>query len=85
MRKSSPQTLLPAPAPRLPPLPQRNLRSQTVDQRERPILEANRIANFLDSKSHIYRRTRERLHNKLGEKLMRAQGKLGTRATSFWE
>jgi hypothetical protein len=59
--------------------------SQTVDQRERPILEANRIANFLDSKSHIYRRTRERLHNKLGEKLMRAQGKLGTRATSFWE
>jgi len=59
--------------------------SQAVNQNQRPVLQAARIADFLDSHSRLFRRTRERLTRKLGEKLMRAQGKLGTEARNLWE
>src|SRR5262245_11401086 len=59
--------------------------SQPLDKRDRPVLQASRIAHFLDSKSKLYQRTRERLRKKLGDKLMMAQGQLGTEARSFWE
>jgi hypothetical protein len=59
--------------------------SQTLDKRDRPVLQASRIAHFLDNKSKLYRRTRERLRKRLGDKLMMAQGQLGTEARSFWE
>jgi hypothetical protein len=59
--------------------------SQTLDKRTRPALQASRIASFLDNKSKLYRRTRERLRKRLGDKLMMAQGQLGTEARSFWE
>jgi len=59
--------------------------SRAISSPSRPILQAARIADFLDSKSRIFQRTRERLRKKLGEKLMRAQGKLGTDARSFWD
>jgi hypothetical protein len=59
--------------------------SQTLDKRDRPVLQASRIAHFLDSKSKLYRRTRERLRKRLGDKLMMAQGQLGTEARGFWE
>src|SRR5262249_48940030 len=52
--------------------------SQTVNQYDRPVLQISRIASFLDNKSRLYRRTRERLKKRLGEKLMTAQGQLGT-------
>jgi len=58
---------------------------QTVNQHNRPILQASRIASFLDGKSRIFRRTRERLQKRLGEKLMTAQGKLGTDARRLWD
>ena len=59
--------------------------SQTCNKRTRAALQARRIANFLDNKSRLLRRTRERLQKRLGEKLMMAQGQLGTDARSFWD
>jgi len=59
--------------------------SQALNQNQRPILQAIRIADFLDGHPRLFRRTRERLRLKLGEKLMRAQGRLGTKARSHWE
>jgi hypothetical protein len=59
--------------------------SQTLDQRSRPILQASRIQSFLDNKPRLFRRTRERLKKKLGEKVMMAQGSLGTNARSLWK
>jgi hypothetical protein len=59
--------------------------SETLDNRTRPVLQASRIASFLDSKSKLYRRTRERLTKKLGQKVMMAQGQLGTWARPLWE
>jgi hypothetical protein len=35
--------------------------TQTLNKHTRPVLQASRIASFLDSKSRLYRRTRERL------------------------
>jgi hypothetical protein len=59
--------------------------SQNLGKHTRPILQVSRIASFLDSKSRLYRRSRERLRKKLGDKLMMAQGRLGTEARSLWE
>jgi hypothetical protein len=59
--------------------------SQAISRQSRPVLEAARIQSFLDNKSRIFKRTRERLRKRLGEKLMRAQGKLGTDARSLWD
>jgi hypothetical protein len=58
---------------------------RTLDQRSRPILQASRIQSFLDNKPRLFRRTRERLKKKLGEKVMMAQGSLGTNARSLWK
>jgi hypothetical protein len=59
--------------------------SQALDQRSRPILQASRIESFLDNKSGLYQRTRERLKKKFGEKVMMAQGSMGTKARSLWK
>jgi hypothetical protein len=59
--------------------------SQTLDQRSRPILQVSRIQSFLDNKPRLFRRTRERLRKKLGEKVMMAQGSLGTHARGLWK
>jgi hypothetical protein len=59
--------------------------SQAVNQQQRPVLQASRIASFLDSKSKLYHRTRERLRKRLGDKVMMAQGQLGTWARPLWE
>jgi hypothetical protein len=59
--------------------------SQAVNQQQRPVLQASRIASFLDNKSKLYRRTRERLRKRLGDKVMMAQGQLGTWARPLWE
>jgi hypothetical protein len=47
--------------------------SQTLDKRDRPILQASRIASVLDNAPRLFRRTRERLLKKLGQKVMMAQ------------
>ena len=49
--------------------------SQAVNQQQRPVLQASRIASFLDNKSKLYHRTRERLRKRLGDKVMMAQGR----------
>jgi hypothetical protein len=59
--------------------------SQALSKSTRPVLQVSRIASFLDSKSKLYRRSRKRLRKRLGEKLLMAQGKLGTEARSLWE
>jgi hypothetical protein len=59
--------------------------SQSIDQYSRPVLQASRIQSFLDNKSRLFRRTRERLEKKLGHKVMMAQARLGTRAAGLWE
>jgi hypothetical protein len=59
--------------------------SQAVNQHQRPVLQASRIASFLDSKSKLYHRTRERLRKRLGDKVMMFQGQLGTWARPLWE
>jgi hypothetical protein len=56
--------------------------SVTIVRQSRPALQISRIADFISSKSRLLRRTRERLTKRLGEKLMRAQGKLGTDAVT---
>lgn len=59
--------------------------SQNLGSKTRPVLQATRIQSFLDNKSRLFHRTQERLRKKLGEKLMMAQSRLGTRATGLWE
>jgi hypothetical protein len=59
--------------------------SQTVNQYDRPVLQASRIQSFLDSKPRLLRRTRDRLQKRLGEKLMTAQGRMNTEARGLWE
>lgn len=59
--------------------------SQTLGKRTRPVLQASRIENFLVNKPRLFHRTRERLKKKLGEKLMMAQGSLGTDACNLWK
>jgi hypothetical protein len=58
--------------------------SQTLGKRTRPILQISRIQSFLDNKQ-LYLRTRKRLEEKLGHKVMMAQTRLRTRACSFWD
>jgi hypothetical protein len=53
--------------------------SQTIGPRMRPILQASRIQSFLDNK-RLMHKTKERLRKRLGDKLMLAQRRLGTRA-----
>jgi hypothetical protein len=57
--------------------------SQTLHQRS--VLQVSRIQSFLDNKPRLFHRTQERLKKKLGEKVMMAQGSLGTRARSLWK
>jgi hypothetical protein len=59
--------------------------SRTCSKRQRPVLQISRIESFLNNKLGLYRRTRERLEKKLGEKVMMAQGSLGTKARSLWK
>jgi hypothetical protein len=55
--------------------------SRTCSKLQRPVLQASRIQSFLDNKQGL----REHLMKKLGEKVMMAQGSLGTRARNFWK
>jgi len=41
--------------------------------------------SFLDHKQGLYHRTRERLRQKLGDKIIMAQGSCGTEARSLWK
>jgi hypothetical protein len=59
--------------------------SQTLNQHQRLALQASRIETFLDNKPRLLHRTQERLKKKLSDKLMMAQGSLGTRARSLWK
>jgi hypothetical protein len=59
--------------------------SQTLNKRTRPVLEATRIQSFLDSRPRLFRRTRERLQKRLGEKIMMAQRRFGTDASGLWD
>jgi hypothetical protein len=44
--------------------------SQVLSKRTRPVLQVSRLESYLNNKQGIYRRTRERLAKKLGEKAM---------------
>jgi hypothetical protein len=57
--------------------------SQSCDKRTRPALQVSRLTSFIDNKPRLFRRTRERLRKRLGDKVMLAQGKLGTDAKSL--
>jgi hypothetical protein len=61
------------------------LASQTLGKRTRPVLQASRIESFLNHKHGLFRRTQERLRQKLGDKVMLAQRRLGTRAHGLLE
>ena len=58
--------------------------SEACNQHQRPVLQISRIDSFLN-KPKLYHRTRQRLLKRLGEKALRAQGKLGTDARSLWD
>src|SRR5262245_34012785 len=58
--------------------------SRTLNKQTRPILQISRIDSFLNEPK-LYHRTRQRLLKRLGEKAIRAQGKLNTDACSLWE
>lgn len=53
--------------------------SQRLNKRTRPILQAVRITDFLDNHPRL-RKAKAQLMQKLGAKVMKAQGKCGTRA-----
>ena len=53
------------------------LASQAISRPSRPALQALRLADFLDSKP-LWRQAKERLRKRFGDKVLRAQGKLGT-------
>jgi hypothetical protein len=59
--------------------------SQTLGTGTRPVLQASRIESFLNHKQGLFRRTQERLRKKLGDKVMLAQRRLGTRAHGLLE
>src|SRR5262249_40308909 len=60
--------------------------SQAISSKSRPVLEATRIQSFLNNKQRLFHKTQERLRKRLGEKLMRAQGKLGTdTGSTLWD
>ena len=59
--------------------------SEACDQRQRPILQANRIQSFLDNKPRLMRKVRDRLLKKLGEKAMMAQQRMGTKAQALFD
>ena len=58
--------------------------SEACSQQQRPILQISRIDSFL-AQPNLYHRTRQRLLKRLGEKALRAQGRMGTDARSLWE
>src|SRR5262245_35496604 len=59
------------------------LASEACNQQQRPILQANRIQNFLDNKPRLTRKTRDHLLKRLGDKVMMAQHRMGTKARSL--
>jgi hypothetical protein len=59
--------------------------SQALNQHDRPVLQATRLASFLDNKPRLFHRSQERLKQKLGDKVMLAQRMLGTRARGLLE
>jgi hypothetical protein len=59
--------------------------TQTLNSQTRPILQASRIQSFLDSKPRLFRRTRDRLERRLGQKIMMAQGRMNTEARGLLE
>jgi hypothetical protein len=54
--------------------------SQVCDKHSRPVLQAARVQSFLDNKPRLFRSARERLEKKFGQKVMLAQGRMGTKA-----
>jgi hypothetical protein len=54
--------------------------SQSCNKRTRAALQVSRLTSFIDNKPRLFRRTRERLRKRLGDKVMLAQGKFGTDA-----
>jgi hypothetical protein len=60
------------------------LASQTLGSKTRPVLQASRIQSFLE-KIGLRQRTREALTKKLTEKVLMAQGRMGTKASGLWE
>jgi hypothetical protein len=57
--------------------------SQTIDQNMRPVLQISRLESFL-AKPRLLK-ARERLTKRLGQKLVMAQGKMGTKASRLWD
>jgi hypothetical protein len=53
--------------------------SQSLSRRQRPILQVSRIQSFL-AKPRLKQSARAKLTKKLGQKLMLAQGRMGTQA-----
>jgi hypothetical protein len=57
---------------------------QAITPKNRPVLQALRLASFLDSKPRL-KHTRQRLEQRFGLKVLKAQGKYGTDARSLWD
>jgi len=53
--------------------------SRAISRTSRPVLQALRLADFLDSKP-LWRQAKERLRKKFGDRVLRAQGQFGTDA-----
>src|SRR5262249_49474282 len=58
--------------------------SQTLDKRTRPILQAIRLDHFLSNKPRL-RQAKERLTQRLRQKILMAQSAFGSRATNLWK
>lgn len=60
--------------------------SQALDKKVRPVLQAMRIESFLNAKPKLHNSTKEHLRKRFGEKVLMAQGKLGTQVHSgLWD
>ncbi len=59
--------------------------SQTLGKRTRPLLKAVRLQAFLDHKTQLHKRTRQRLLKRLSDKALLPTGNYGIQGTRLWK
>jgi len=58
--------------------------SRAITPASRPALQRMRVETFINNK-RVWQHTRERLLKRFGEKALRPQGRMGTKARSLWD
>jgi hypothetical protein len=59
--------------------------SQALGKRTRPLLKAVRLQTFLDHKTHLHKRTRQRLLKRLSDEALLPTGNYGIQGSRLWK